>query len=121
MTGTAVVIDDSPDMAYQLAAIIGRLGLRVVAVCENGPQGLTALRRHKPTLATIDNQLPGMSGIEIVRAACAESLAGKVVLCTGTAQRHMQDQARAAGAHLFITKPYDQVLVERALKNLLGG
>lgn len=121
MTGTAVVIDDSPDMAWQLAGILGRLGLRVVSVCENGAQGLAAIRQHRPTIATIDNQLPGLDGLSIVRNARAGQIASKLVLCTGTAQQHMKDQAAAAGADLFITKPYDQVLVERDLKKLLGG
>lgn len=119
MNGTAVVVDDSPEMGQQLAAILSRLGVRVVAVCESGSAGLAALRAHRPTIATIDNQMPGMQGLDVIRAAVAEEIPTKLVLCTGTAQKHVKDQAHEAGAIAFIVKPYDQVLVQRDLAKLL--
>lgn len=121
MNGTAVVVDDSPEMGHSLAAILNRLGLRVVAVCESGSGGLQALRAHRPTIATIDIQMPGVNGLDVVRTAIAEEIPTKLVVCSGTAQRHVKDQARDAGALAFVTKPYDQVLVQRDLAKLLEG
>jgi CheY-like chemotaxis protein len=121
MNMTAVVIDDDPQLGPQIAGILRRLGVKVLEVCETGDEGLKALRRHRPTLATIDNQLPGISGVEIVAKAIAERLPTKLVVCSGTAQKHLKDAALAAGACAFIAKPYDQVLIGRELKTILEG
>lgn len=121
MTGTAVVIDDQPEAGGQVAGILTRLGIRVVAVCEHGLAGLQAILVSQPTIATIDIQMPGINGLEIVAAARARGVTAKLAVCSGTKQRQVQEQAYAAGADLFIVKPYDQVLIARDLRTLLGG
>lgn len=121
MKQTAVVIDDSPDMGPQLAGILRRLGVTVLAVCENIPQGLKALRTHRPTIATVDIQMPGGNGLDLVRQATAENLPIKLVVCSGTATRNTKAMATAAGAVAFIVKPFDHVLISRDLAKVLDG
>lgn len=119
MTTTAVVVDDSTDMRDELAGILIRMGINLVAVCENGPQGLAAIIKHKPDLATIDIQMPGLNGIDVVKQAREKSPATAFVMCSGTVMKTVRDDAKAAGAVAFIRKPYDQILASRELKALL--
>jgi CheY-like chemotaxis protein len=116
---TAVVIDDSPDMGPQLAGILRRLGIDVVAVCENGLQGLAALRRFRPTIATVDNNMPGLDGLAVVARAVAENIPTKLVLCTGASNKNGKTLAAEAGVTAFIGKPFDQVLIARELALIL--
>lgn len=118
---TAVVIDDSPEMGVQIAGILRRMGLSVLATCETGLDGYRALIRHRPTIATVDMQMPGMDGYDVIRAAKKANLLTALVACSGTSQLHAKDRAAAAGACAFIVKPYDQVLVARELAQILDG
>jgi DNA-binding response OmpR family regulator len=93
-----------------------------VAVCETGKAGIAALRAHRPTIATIDIQMPGdVNGFGVVKAAVAANLPSKLVMCSGTVNRNSRAMAIDAGADAFIAKPYDQVLVARELAGILSG
>ncbi len=117
---TAVVIDDNLTERGQIAGILARLGVHVVAQCGRGDEGLAALRKHRPTIATVDKQVPMMDGIDIIRAAVAENLPTKLVMCSGSAQKAAKDLALASGATMFIAKPYDEVLLGRDLAKLIA-
>jgi len=121
LSGTAIVIDDTPEAGQQLAGILTRLGLSVVGVYENGIAGLQAIVIAKPTIATVDIQMPGIAGLDLVAQARRRGVTSKLVICSGTKQHQVKAQALAAGADAFIVKPYDQVLVGRDLKALIGS
>ena len=42
--------------------------VKVVAACENGIDALAATQEHAPDVALLDIAMPGMSGVEVVRA-----------------------------------------------------
>ncbi len=117
---TAVVIDDSLDMRDEMAGILTRMGVKLLAVCEAGKEGLAAIIKHKPTLAMVDIQLPDIVGIEIVRQAREKCPATTFVMCSGTVMKTVREDATSAGAAAFIRKPYDQVLAARELKAILS-
>jgi two-component system LytT family response regulator len=116
---TAVVVDDSPLEGKVLAQILRRMGVDVLKICEHGASGLESIRSLRPSLATIDNQMPGINGLEIVKALSAEKIPTKLVMCSGTVA--IQAAALAAGAVAFIPKPYDNIIVKRTLANHLTG
>ena len=119
MQTTAVVVDDSLDMRDEMAGILTRMKIKLAAVCEGGSQGLAAIAKYKPTIATIDIQLPGINGIDLVRKARALSPDTIYVMCSGTVMKTVRDDATSAGAVAFIRKPYDQILAARELTGIL--
>jgi DNA-binding LytR/AlgR family response regulator len=71
MTATAIVADDEPNLAQDLAQRLRQLwsGLEIVAIVVNGHQALAELNRLRPQYAFLDIRMPGLSGLEAARAA----------------------------------------------------
>jgi DNA-binding LytR/AlgR family response regulator len=71
MAPTALIADDEPKLAQDLAARLKQLWgeLEIVAVVPNGIQAVAELNRLKPQYAFLDIRMPGMSGLEAARAA----------------------------------------------------
>jgi DNA-binding LytR/AlgR family response regulator len=71
MTATALIADDEPKLAQDLAHRLQQLwrGLEIVAVAPNGIQAVAELNRLRPRYAFLDIRMPGLSGLEAARAA----------------------------------------------------
>ena len=113
---TAMIVDDSPYESGQLRSILTRLGVTVLGEYEDGISALAAIRARKPDWVTLDMQLPGMHGLEIARLLKGSKT--RVIMCSGTKQKAIQEQATAAGAVTFVVKPYDEILITAQLRSL---
>jgi putative two-component system response regulator len=85
---------------------------------------LEFVRRHHNEIgiAISDYDMPGMNGVEFVRAA--RSIPGfehvPIVIVTGNDQRSVRREALEAGATDFMNKPFDPVEVRVRVGNLLA-
>src|SRR5688500_3721967 len=70
---TALIAEDELPQRQELRALLGELWpeLDVVAECEDGLGALQALEEHRPDVAFLDIQMPGVSGLEVARGAGA--------------------------------------------------
>ena len=76
---------------------------------DNGIEGLVHVGAFQPHLVVLDVYMPGLDGIEVCRRLKSSSLTADadVVLISGSASGSIEDEALAAGARRFITKPLD--------------
>jgi DNA-binding LytR/AlgR family response regulator len=68
---TALIAEDELPQRRELRALLAELWpeLDVVAECEDGLAALQALEQHRPQVAFLDIRMPGISGLEVARAA----------------------------------------------------
>lgn len=68
MNYKAIVIDDEKRARTLLKSMIEELnlGVEVVELCEDLPEGVKAIRRHKPDIVFLDIEMPGHSGLELL-------------------------------------------------------
>jgi CheY-like chemotaxis protein len=103
-----------------MAFTLRRCGLDVLEASE-GEAALRLIRENRPDLAVLDVRMPGLTGIEIVRALTAQpdTAAIPVVLVSAWGQVHEIDDGLASGARAYIVKPFQpQALAERVLQLL---
>lgn len=74
--------------------------LRIVAECEDGISALEALAAHAPVIAFLDIRMPGVSGLEVARAAN-----GRAQVVFTTAYDEYAVQAFDSGAVDYLLKP----------------
>jgi len=94
-----LVVDDHPLLREGIACLLdAQGGARVIAEAGDGEEALAAFAKHRPDVALVDLQMPGMNGFETIaglRAACPD--ARIVVLTTyggdGQAMRALQSGA----------------------------
>lgn len=119
MAGKILIVDDEPFNLDLLEQELGELGYSSER-SDNGAQALAKIEQNEPALVLLDYQMPGMTGIEVLRAIRQNNKELPVIIITayGTIERAVE--AIKAGADDFITKPFDPdhlaVVVQKALE-----
>lgn len=110
----AIVVDDERLARHKLARFLaGEPDIEVAAECASGPEALAALRRLRPDLLFLDVQMPGMSGLDVLRAAGPDA-AGAIVFVTAHDEHALA--AFEAAAVDYLLKPFDQPRFRRAVE-----
>lgn len=87
----------------------------------DGKTGLQLAFEHRPDVIVLDVMLPGVSGLDVLRALRSDpELAGTPVVAI-SAWVHLEGEALAAGADGFVGKPFDPQELRSTVENLLSG
>jgi CheY-like chemotaxis protein len=115
---TVLVADDEFDLARTLRAILEGEGYRV-ETCGNGRQVLECLQGPKADLVLLDVMMPGVSGLEVLRAIKgAPDLAGiPVVLMSAVPPKVSREDYRW---DVFLRKPFTIEALVGAVEGLIG-
>ena len=101
------VVDDDRNMALLLAYNIETAGY-LVSVIASGRGAVDELERAEPDLVILDWELPGLSGIEVLRQLRLRSTLRllPVIMLTGRTDRDDKSRAIGNGADVFMSKPF---------------
>jgi len=86
-------------------------GVEVVGTADSGSSAVEAIRRLKPDLVFLDVQMPGMTGIEVVRAIGPQSMPATIFV---TAYDRYALEAFDVAAVDYLVKPFDDERFEQA-------
>jgi two-component system CheB/CheR fusion protein len=117
--GTALVVDDNPDITDMLAAVLRHAGY-TVSSAHTAPDALTlALSRHFDVVVS-DIGMPGMTGHELARAlrALPEYRSIPLVAVTGFDMYDDVERSAEAGFSAHLRKPIDAASLTRAIYGL---
>lgn len=96
-----IMLDRLQQMLVSLADV------KVVGTFSNGTDALDALQALKPDLAILDNKMPGLRGIDVIREVRKDDREVKLMLLTFYADAYYRQQALNAGADYFFAKSED--------------
>jgi len=113
-----LVIDDEPEMCRCLEKCLGLLECSSES-CTSGVEGLARLEKGGYDLVFTDLRMPGMNGIEVVRAVKRVALGTGTIVLTGYGTISSAVEAVHAGATDYLTKPFKideiRIAIEKAL------
>jgi two-component system response regulator HydG len=116
---TLLVADDDPGLRESLERTLTREGYRVV-LATDGRAALERVQAGGIDLIVTDLRMPGLTGLELLRAAKAIMPDVDVILLTAFGTVEEAVQAMKDGAYDFLTKPFrrEQLikLVDKALE-----
>ncbi len=121
MTGERIlVVDDSPAVCDVLCnRILPEFGFEAMAA-QTGPEGLAIALQYEPDLIMLDQRLPGMEGLEVLRRLRQQGRDVAVVMMTAHGSESVAVEAFRLGARDYIIKPIQAEAliesVERALR-----
>jgi DNA-binding response OmpR family regulator len=121
VTKTVVIADDEPSMRMLVHATIESDDYKVIEAGD-GDQAWAMIQQYKPSLVLLDVQMPGRSGLEILRSIRTHpELAGtRVILLTAIDREADIEAGLMAGADFYLTKPFSPLdlitRVEEALR-----
>ncbi|MFI5180609.1 MAG: sigma-54-dependent transcriptional regulator [Thermoanaerobaculia bacterium] len=114
-----LVVDDEKHQRDSLQALLSDEGYRVI-VAADGREALTKAAETRPEVVLTDLKMPGLSGIDVVKALQEGPLPPKVILVTAHGSVERAREAHKLGAFDYMSKPVvaDELLfrVERALE-----
>lgn len=102
-------VEDEADLREALTEELQEDGFEVLAA-SNGEEGLQLLAGFRPDLVITDWLMPRMTGIELIRqmrTALPDFALTPVIFLSAYSARAHIDEAMAAGACRYITKPVD--------------
>jgi DNA-binding NarL/FixJ family response regulator len=117
-----MLVDDHPMVRLGVSAIINaQSDMCVVAQAETGQQAVELFQQHTPDVTLMDLRLPGMSGVEAIRAIRARhALARFIVLTTYDGDEDIH-QAMEAGARGYLLKGMSHDVLIEALRRVHAG
>jgi len=101
-----LVVDDEPHVVQIFQDLLAQRGYEVVS-STNGDDAIVKVTTGSFDLVLTDINLPGVDGLEVVRAAKAADKDTCVILITGYASTTTAIDALRQGAYDYITKPFD--------------
>jgi two-component system chemotaxis response regulator CheY len=117
----ALIIDDSRTMRRLLNACVANATGAEIQQAENGAEALASLAAHVPVdFALVDWDMPGMTGIEFVRAVRPQPRYDgvKLMMVTAGVDAGALSEALDEGADDFFMKPLDEDMVADKLRIL---
>ena len=107
-----LIVDDEPLARQRLEDLLeAEAGAEVVGQAENGRDAVEAIGRLQPDLVFLDVQMPGLTGVDVVRAVGAEAMP---VVIFVTAYDQYALKAFDLAALDYLLKPFDDERFEQA-------
>lgn len=104
-----LIVEDNAALSELLRDAMAAFGFNVL-VAYNGAEALATVATYDVDAIVADVELPGMSGVEFCRLVRRQEAAtGRSVLIwlmTGSHEADIETQAKSAGAHRVVHKPF---------------
>ncbi len=117
-SSTLLVVDDEASNVESLVRIFSREGLDVLTA-PDGREALETLRKQRIDVLLTDLMMPGMTGVDLLKAARAVAPETEVILMTAYGTVETAVEAMKEGAYDFITKPLKRAQVVRVVAKAL--
>jgi len=117
-TPTVLVVDDEPAIVDSLQKILERESLRVLTAGSGG-EALDIVRREAVWVLLTDLMMPGMSGMDLLRASKSVAPETETVLMTAYGTVENAVEAMKQGAYDFVTKPIKRAHLVRVVGKAL--
>ena len=118
---SVMIIDDDAVSRKKLVRIFQRLGIEQIEEAGQGDEGLARLKEQPVDLVMADWHMPGLTGIELLKAIRQDSALNqtRVYLVTNEGRQAQIVSAIQAGANGYIMKPFSQDSIKQQLGDLV--
>lgn len=113
--GTVLIVDDEESNLKSLEKIFSKEGYKVLTAA-GGKEGLDLLRNHNVDVIVTDLLMPGMSGVELLRAARALNPEVEVIMMTAYGTVETAVEAMKDGAYDFVEKPLKKMAISKCVR-----
>jgi two-component system NtrC family response regulator len=119
MKPVILIIDDDTSLRRVLEYNLQEAGY-AVATASSGEEGLPLFDEVSPALVITDMKMPGMDGMQVLKAVKGRSPETLVIMITAFGTVDIAVEAMKAGAYDYITKPFNRdelrLIVAKALQ-----
>jgi two-component system chemotaxis response regulator CheY len=118
-----LVVDDFSTMRRMVRSVLHDLGYDNVVEAEDGTAALPILKKGGVDFLVTDINMPGMAGIDLLKAVRADPQLSKlpVLLVTAEAKREQIVEAARAGVNGYVIKPFTPQVLKDKIEKILAA
>lgn len=116
-----LLVEDETNIIEAIQFLLSREGWRV-DTHSDGATAVETIREMRPTLVILDYMLPGKNGLDILSELREDPDFADlpVLMLTARGQSRDREQAEKAGVSRFMTKPFSNIEVVTAVRDLVA-
>jgi two-component system chemotaxis response regulator CheY len=117
------VVDDFSTMRRIVKNLLNDLGYANVAEADDGNTALPMLQSGGFDFLVTDWNMPGMPGLDLLKAVRADPKLAKmpVLMLTAEAKREQIIEAAQAGVNGYVIKPFTAITLKEKIDKILGA
>jgi two-component system chemotaxis response regulator CheY len=117
-----MVVDDTSVSRALIVQAVEQMGVRHVQHTSDGKKALDALTRNPAHLVISDQNMPGMSGLELLHAMRSGTGTAKMafILVTGRPDKDLITQGKKLGMNNFLPKPFTPADMKKCIEAVVG-
>ncbi len=115
-----LVVDDFSTMRRIIRNLLRDLGFTNTSEADDGSTGLTALKSGDFDFLITDWNMPGMEGIELLKAVRADPKLASlpVLMVTAEARKDQIVEAAQAGVNGYVVKPFTAATLKEKIEKI---
>ncbi|SRR5579863_5617532 len=114
------IADDSIPVVERLADLLEDVpGAQLVGQAGDVPEAVRCIQNVKPDALILDLQMPGGSGLDVLRAIRTEHPRLFVLICTNYPYPQFREKCLDAGANVFLDKSTEFERIPEILRGLI--
>lgn len=116
-----LIADDHPFTLQGTKSFVESYGYTVQDTSSNGISALNLITLHRPDIAILDINMPGLDGLDVARKIQELRLKTKVILLTMHKEMTIFKKANEYGIYGYILKEHAQTELEKCLQEVTKG
>ena len=113
--GKVLVVDDQMGIRILLCEVLQSAGYDTLEA-PNGQVAIELSQNKQPDVILLDMKMPGMDGMQILKAIRAAGSSAKIIMMTAYGELDLIREAMELGASSFLTKPFDIEAIREAIE-----
>jgi two-component system chemotaxis response regulator CheY len=115
-----LVVDDSAVMRKVLIGALARANITEIDQAGDGAEAVAATAQNDYNLVLMDWNMPGMLGIDAVKAIRAQGKTMPIIMVTTEAEKSRIVEAIKAGANNYVIKPFEPATIVTKIQDMLA-
>jgi two-component system chemotaxis response regulator CheY len=118
-----LVVDDFSTMRRIVRNFLNDLGYQNITEADDGNTALPILKQGNIDFLVTDWNMPGMAGLDLLKAVRADPALAKmpVLLVTAEAKREQIVEAAQAGVNGYVVKPFTAQTLKEKIEKILAS
>lgn len=114
------IADDSRVIVERLADLLGEVpGAQLAGHAGDVPETVLGIQKMKPDALILDLQMPGGTGLDVLRAIRTDHPSLYVLICTNYPYPQYREECMSAGANFFLDKSAEFERIPVILRELI--
>ncbi|MCT4604612.1 MAG: sigma-54 dependent transcriptional regulator [Marinisporobacter sp.] len=111
-----LIIDDEKSIRLSLRIALSKLGIKIL-VAASGEEGVKIFDQERPDLCIVDINLPGISGIDVLKHIRKKDKDSIVMMITYISEVRLAVEAMKLGANDYFTKPFNMEEIKESINH----